>query len=215
MDLTIISIVIEIFGFIIFKVLPKIFENNFWDENVPKTLEKFNERYEEKINKILKANLIKSSDILEEIINKKIITKTDLSESKKYSAEYLNILGKHEELLIKIKNHIDIEDKITHIEALYSNINDKITYVKNLSYIAIVCIIFIMIISIINIIYPDSIKLNIAVYCAIYTIIACCCIGIINTYFEYKTFINNLVSYKEWILDESKKIKRISDYDGN
>ncbi|WP_458453198.1 hypothetical protein, partial [Methanobrevibacter sp.] len=113
MDLDIFGLILDIMGFVFFTLLPSIFKNNLWDNKVPINLEEFNKEYEEKLNKILKENLRKSSELLEKIINNKINSKDQLSEEE--SVEYVNILGLHEDLLIKIKTHMDIESKINDI----------------------------------------------------------------------------------------------------
>lgn len=205
MNLDIFGLILDIFGFIAFTLLPSIFKNNLWDNTVPINLEEFNKEYEEKLNKILKDNLRKSSYSLEEIINNKVNSKDQLSEED--SVEYTNVLGLHEDLLIKIKKHMDIELKINDIEILYTKINDIIKDIKNLSYISIGC----FLILIINLFIPDILNLNLPIYCAIYSIILYCIFRIIRLFFKFKEFMNKLRDYKDWILKTIKTIKRLSD----
>lgn len=205
MNLDIFGLILDIFGFVAFTLLPSIFKNNLWDNTVPINLEEFNKEYEEKLNKILKENLRKSSYLLEKIINNKVNSEDQLSEEE--SVEYVNVLGLHEDLLIKIKKHIDIESKINDIELLYAKINDIIKDIKNLSYISIACILILFI----NLFIPDILNLNLPVYCAIYSIILYCIFRIIRLFFKFKVFMKKLSDYKNWILDTTKTIKRLSD----
>lgn len=209
MNMDIFELILDIFGFIAFSLLPSIFKNNLWDKSVPTSLEEFNKEYEDKINKILKENLRKSSYLLEEIINNKVNSEEQLSEEE--SVEYTNVLGLHEELLIKIKKHVEIESKITDIEILYSKINDIIKDIKNISYISILCILILFI----NLFIPNILNLNLPAYCALYSIILYCIFRIIRLYYKFKGFMDKLVNYKNWILNTTKSIKRLSDDNGN
>lgn len=205
MDLDIFGVILDIFCIFAFSLLPLIFKNNLWDESVPNTLEEFNKEYEEKLNKILKDNLKKSSYLLEKIINNKINSEDPLSDEE--AAEYTNVLKLHEELFIKIKKHVEIESKIKDIEISYKKINDITKNINNLSYISIICSIILLI----KLFIPFILNLELASYCLLYSIILYCVFSIIRLFFKFNEFMSKLVNYKNWILDTTKSIKRLSD----
>lgn len=76
--------------------LPYIFENNLWSNDLPKTIEDFNVKYESKINRILSNNTNNSSKLLSSIVDN-TIRLDDESDTGKYS----ELLEMHEKLLIK------------------------------------------------------------------------------------------------------------------
>lgn len=118
-----------IFEVIFSLFLPYIFENNLWSNELPPTIEEFNLQYESKINRILFDNSNKSSTLLEYIITNKI----ELKDESDY--EYNKLLGMHEELLIDIRNHIEIEQMHKSIESLYLKLAVSIRNIKNITFL--------------------------------------------------------------------------------
>lgn len=199
--------IVELLGIIISSVLPFVLKNNLWDDNVPKTIEEFNEKYEDKIKNILKDNLFESSNVLGNIIDNRLDPKIDFSGDKEKSAQYTKIIAQHEPFFINIKKHIEIENMINDVEETYFNLNNIIPDINNLSW----AIVILGILAILCILFFNNASITIYILCILYSSIVCCIFRVARLYFKFKVFIKKIIFHKNWILEHSKSIKRLSD----
>jgi len=198
MDL-IFDIIIPIIEIIVSIFLPSIFENNLWNNDLPKTIEDFNFKYETKINKILHDTTNKSSNLLEDIINHKI----DIKNENDYD-EYQISLIIHEELLIKIRQRIKIENMQEEIEQLYHSLFIIIKNIKNLSYLLIL-------LNILFIVFGYYLSFPLIIKCGIYSLTFYSIYRIIDLYYQFKKEWNKLLNYKDWILEKYKYVPKITE----
>ena len=196
------ELIIAIIEIILTVFLPYIFENNLWSNDLPKTIEDFNIKYESKINRILSNNTNNSSKLLYSIVNNTI--KLDDEDNFGKDSELLEM---HEKLLIEIRIHIDIEEKHRNIEKLYQGIFRIIKDIKNLTVVVILFYFLCLVLLFTG--YFNQIQFFIQ--CGIYCLTFYCVFRIIELYFSFKYNCDALINYKNWILENDKNIPRIID----
>lgn len=182
--------------------LPLIFKYALWSENLPKTIEDFNEKYESKINRIISDNTNKSSELLEKIINNKSQL-NDESDSEKYG----ELLNMHQKLLIRIRFHGEIENKQKEIEYLYQHLHNTIQNIRNWSILVVIFYIICGIILLSG--YFD--KFQIFIQCGIYSLTFYGIFRISDLYFRFKKDSTTLLNHKKWILETVRNIPKMSD----
>lgn len=196
------DLIIAIIEVILIVFLPYIFENNLWSNDLPKTIEDFNVRYESKINRILSNNTNNSSKLLSSIVDNTV--RLDDEED---TGKYNELLEMHEKLLIEIRIHVDIEEKHRDIEKLYQNFFSVIKDIKNLTILVIIFYFVCLMLFFTG--YFD--KVHLIIQCGMYCLTFYSIFRIIELYCSFKNNCNALINYKNWILENDKNIPRIID----
>lgn len=102
---------------LLFVIVPLGIDITFYWNNIPNDFEKFNQNYDDKINKILANNLENSSRFLDEIFDGLL---------KEESINSINFLFKKQEsLFISIKEYIEIFENKKEIKTLYKELDSS------------------------------------------------------------------------------------------
>ena len=181
-------------------ILPYIFENILWNKDLPKTIEEFDKLYEYKINRILSDNTNKSSDLLEKIITDNIDLH-DESESSKYSS----LLKMHEELLIHIKFHVEMENVHKEIRQLYHSLHITIRNIRNLAILVIVFYVICGILYGVGYFY----QFQLFILCGIYSLSFYSIFRISALYFKFNRDWNDLIHLKKRITTKYDNIPKL------
>ena len=208
MDLIIIELVLNIFGFILSHFIPSFFENNLWDKNVPPSFEEFKKQYEIDLDNILNDILFKSSNYLDNLINDKIDNNSNLSNNKKDSAKYTHIISQYKPFFIEIKKYIEIENKYKDVGYCYSRANDVIKTIRNNVYLIMFCILC-------CILLPEKIMYHMIIICGLYALIFYLIFSSYTLFSEFKSIMKDLIDYKKWISDTKRNIVKLSDFNEN
>ena len=198
----IVELIFAIVNIAITVILPYIFENILWNKDLPKTIEGFDKLYENKIIRILSDNTNKSSNLLEQIITDNI-SLNDESES----SEYSYLLKMHEELLIHIKFHIEMEHMHKEIRQLYQNLNITLRNIRNL---AVLVICFYLICAILFYLGYFA-KYQILIQCGIYSLTFYSIFRIFALYFLFNRDWNELIYLKKRIIAKYDNVPKLID----
>ena len=114
----------------------------------------------------------------------------------------------YERLLIEIRIHIMIEEMHFHIEKVYQQVFTTIRNIKNLA----VFVVIFYFICFVLMATGYFVQFEFLIHCGMYTLTFYCIFRIIDLYHCFQSDSNDLITNKNWILENDKNIPKLIEY---